>query len=138
MFFFFPFSRISITQGNIQILQRPISLSLLFLLSTGICVLSHSVMSDSLQAPWTMVFQTPLSMGFFRQGCWSGLPFPPPGIFLTQALNLHLLSLLHCRWIFYHQCHVGSHTITFFFIVYELSSFWFLSPSCFLFKEKIS
>ena len=23
--------------------------------------------------------QAPLSMGFFRQGYWSGLPFPPPG-----------------------------------------------------------
>ena len=23
--------------------------------------------------------QTPLSMGFSRQECWSGLPFPPPG-----------------------------------------------------------
>ena len=24
------------------------------------------------------------------------------GIFLTQRLNLHLLCLLHCRWIIYH------------------------------------
>ena len=23
--------------------------------------------------------QVPLSMGFFRQECWSGLPFPSPG-----------------------------------------------------------
>ena len=23
--------------------------------------------------------QAPLSMGFFRQEYWSGLPFPPPG-----------------------------------------------------------
>ena len=26
---------------------------------------------------------------------WSGLPCPPPGIFLTQGLNPHLLCLLH-------------------------------------------
>ena len=28
--------------------------------------------------PWTIACQTPLSMGFSRQGYWSGLPFPPP------------------------------------------------------------
>ena len=29
--------------------------------------------------PWTVAFQAPLSMGFFRQQYWSGLPFPSPG-----------------------------------------------------------
>ena len=29
--------------------------------------------------PWTIVCQAPLSMGFFRQEYWSGLPFPYPG-----------------------------------------------------------
>ena len=29
--------------------------------------------------PWTIACQTPLSMGFFRQEYWSGLPFPSPG-----------------------------------------------------------
>ena len=29
--------------------------------------------------PWTEVCQAPLSMGFFRQEYWSGLPGPPPG-----------------------------------------------------------
>ena len=29
--------------------------------------------------PWTVACQTPLSMGFFRQEYWSGLPLPPPG-----------------------------------------------------------
>ena len=28
--------------------------------------------------PWTAAHQAPLSMGFSRQGCWSGLPFPSP------------------------------------------------------------
>ena len=28
--------------------------------------------------PWTVTHQTPLSMGFFRQEYWSGLPFPSP------------------------------------------------------------
>ena len=29
--------------------------------------------------PWTVVHQAPLSMGFFRQKYWSGLPCPSPG-----------------------------------------------------------
>ena len=29
--------------------------------------------------PWTIAYQGPLSMGFSRQGYWSGLPFPSPG-----------------------------------------------------------
>ena len=34
-------------------------------------------MSDS-ATPWTVAHQAPLSMGFPRQGYWSGLPFPSP------------------------------------------------------------
>ena len=33
-------------------------------------------------------------MGFSRQEYWSGLPCPPPGIFLTQGSNPSLLCLL--------------------------------------------
>ena len=29
--------------------------------------------------PWTVVYQASLSMGFSRQGYWSGLPFLSPG-----------------------------------------------------------
>ena len=29
--------------------------------------------------PWTLAYQASLSMGFFRQKYWSGLPFPSPG-----------------------------------------------------------
>ena len=28
---------------------------------------------------WSVAHQAPLSIGFFRQEYWSGLPFPPPG-----------------------------------------------------------
>ena len=28
--------------------------------------------------PWTVTYQAPPSMGFFRQEYWSGLPFPSP------------------------------------------------------------
>ena len=40
-----------------------------------------SVMSDSFATPWTVVCRGPLSIGFFWQEYWSGLPFPPPGDF---------------------------------------------------------
>ena len=39
-------------------------------------VASSSVVSDSLQP---FASQAPPSMGFSRQECWSGLPFPSPG-----------------------------------------------------------
>ena len=41
--------------------------------------------------PWTAACQVPLSLGLFRYEYWNGLPFPSPGIFLTQGLNLGLL-----------------------------------------------
>ena len=39
---------------------------------------SRSVVFDS-ATPWTVAHQAPLSMGFFRQEHWSGVPFPSPG-----------------------------------------------------------
>ena len=43
-------------------------------------VLSYSVSCVRLFAtPWTVARQAPLSSGFSRQECWSGLPFPIPG-----------------------------------------------------------
>ena len=40
---------------------------------------SRSAMSDSVQAPWTVVCQASLSVGFSRPEYWSGQPFPSPG-----------------------------------------------------------
>ena len=44
--------------------------------------------------PWTVVYQASLSMGFFRQEYWSGLPFPftpdpgtEPGSLMSPALQ---------------------------------------------------
>ena len=75
----------------------------------GCAVLSHSVMSD-FATPWTVACQAPLCMEFSRQEYWSGLPFPSPGIFLTQGLNP---GLLHWRQILYHQSHKGSPLISY-------------------------
>ena len=55
--------------------------------------------------PWTVAHQPPLSMEFFRQEYWSGLPCPSPGIFPTQESNP---GLLYCRQILYHLSHQGS------------------------------
>ena len=47
---------------------------------------SCSVVSDS-ETSWTVAHQVPLSVEFFRQESWSGLPFPSTGIFPTEGLN---------------------------------------------------
>ena len=48
---------------------------------------SRSVVPDSLQHPWTAAHQAPLSMGFFRQGYCSSLPFPSPGDLLDPGIE---------------------------------------------------
>ena len=42
------------------------------------CSVAQSCPSNSATA-WTLACQAPLSMEFFRQESWSGLPCPPPG-----------------------------------------------------------
>ena len=37
-----------------------------------------------LATPWTVAHQAPLSMGFSRQECWSGVPLPSPHIYTTM------------------------------------------------------
>ena len=49
-------------------------------------------MSDSLETPWIVVCQAPLSMGFPRQEHWSGLPCPPPGDFPDPGIELTPLT----------------------------------------------
>ena len=44
---------------------------------------------------WTITCQAPLSIRFSRQEYWSGLPCPPPGVFLTQGSNMPVSCLLH-------------------------------------------
>ena len=56
-----------------------------FMLSVGCSVMSNSLWSCGRDR------QTPLSMEFSRQEYWSGMPFPSPGILLTQGSNLDLL-----------------------------------------------
>ena len=37
--------------------------------------------------PWTVAYQAALSMGFSRQECWSGVPFPSPGDLLDPGIK---------------------------------------------------
>ena len=48
-------------------------------LSKCVCVRAKSLKLCLFVTQWTVVSQVPLSMGFFRQGHWSGLPCPSPG-----------------------------------------------------------
>ena len=43
------------------------------------CMLSHFNHVQVFVTLWTVACQDPLSMGFFKQGYWSGLPYHPPG-----------------------------------------------------------
>ena len=50
-------------------------------------------MSDSL-TPGTLACQAPLSMGFSRPECWSGLPFPTPFELMLGTIFVALGSQL--------------------------------------------
>ena len=56
--------------------------------------------------------------GILQTRMLEGIPFPSPGIFLTQVLNL---GLPHCRQILYHLSHLQSlnicSSIVFYFLV---------------------
>ena len=41
----------------------------------------------TLVAPWTVARQAPLSIGFSRQECWSGLPFPSSGVLPDRGIE---------------------------------------------------
>ena len=43
------------------------------------CCCSVASFVSNFVTPWTVARQAPLSVGFFRQDYWSGLPCPPPG-----------------------------------------------------------
>ena len=57
----------------------------------SVCVFSHFQVFAS---PWTVTCQAPVSLEFSSQEYWSGLSFPPLGIFLIQGSNPRLLHLM--------------------------------------------
>ena len=70
------------------------------------CMLSCFSCVQLFATLWTVARQAPQSMGFSRQECWSGLPCPPPVIFLTQGSKP---GFLHYRWILSHQRSPAEH-----------------------------
>ena len=68
--------------------------------------------------PWTVAHQAPPSMGFSRQGYWSGLSFPSPGIFPTQGSKP---SLLHWPVGSLPLSHQGSPYITYLEITMKIA-----------------
>ena len=65
------------------------------------CVLSKSLQPYlTLQSPWTVACQAPLSMGFSRQEYWGGLPCPPhmlPYLGLFSTLNFMAIKTVFFR-----------------------------------------
>ena len=57
---------------------------------------------------WTVVHQAPISMGFPRHEYWSGLPFPPLEISVTQDQTC--ISYISClgRGVLQHYHQLGS------------------------------
>ena len=55
------------------------SLMIRTLLVNHACMLSRCNRVQLFATPWNRARQALLSMGFFRQEYWSGLPCPPPG-----------------------------------------------------------
>ena len=55
--------------------------------------------------PWTVAYQAPLSMGFSRQQCWNGLPFPSPRDLPNPGIEPGSPT---SRQTLYHLSHQGS------------------------------
>ena len=74
------------------------------------CELTHSVASNSLQLPWAVTQQAPLSVGFSRQEYWSRMPCPPPGDLPDTGIKpTSPASPCIGRWILYHWAHIKVH-----------------------------
>ena len=70
-------------------------------INTDVCVYTVSL---TICDPWTLDHKTPLSMGFFRQEYWSGMPWPTPGDGSNAGME-PVSPHVHCRWILNHQHH---------------------------------
>ena len=61
-----------------------------------------------LASPWSVAYHAPPFMGFSRQECWSGLPFPSPGYVPDPGFEpMSLPSSCIGRKILYQLSHQG-------------------------------
>ena len=56
-------------------------------------IINRSVMPGLFEILWAAAHQAPLSMGFSRQGYWSGLPFPSPQDLPNPGIELRSPAL---------------------------------------------
>ena len=59
--------------------------------------------------PWTVAYQAPPSMGFSRQECWNGFPFPSPGDLPDPGIKPRSPALQQTLYSLSHQ---GSYEVT--------------------------
>ena len=72
------------------------------------CVLKSVSRIQPFATLWMVTHQAPLSIGFFRQDYWTGLPFPPPEDLPNPGSNSCVLRLLHWWEHSLPLSHVGS------------------------------
>ena len=74
---------------------EPRFLSRFLLHSASVCKVKVKSLSRVrlFMTPWTVAYQAPLSMGFSRQECWNGLPFPSPGDLPDPGIELRSPAL---------------------------------------------
>ena len=58
----------------------------------SVCMLSRFSRVQLFATLWTVAHQAPLSVGFSRQDCWSGLPWPAPGDLPNPGIELTSLK----------------------------------------------
>ena len=86
-----PFRPASALNQSPPSLSKPIS-EKDFMKTVFFCCLAEECRVRLFGTPWTEAYQAPLSMAFFRQGYWSGLP--PPGDCPNPGIEQQQLSVL--------------------------------------------
>ena len=91
VFFMVQLSHSYITAGKTMALTRQIFVSkvmsllvITFLTRRKVKESEVAQLCPTLCHPWIVAHQAPPSMGFSRQECWSGLPFPSPSLYQSH------------------------------------------------------
>ena len=84
--------------GGTSVTSQGILMNWFLILKMPCC--AKSLQSCPTLSPWTATRQAPLSEGFSRQECWSGLLCPPPGALPDPGILGHPFwqYLLHQNW----------------------------------------
>ena len=81
----------NLSEGLLWKRQQNLSMHMM---CTYVCSVKSLQSCPTLWDPMDYTHQAPLFMGFSRQECWSGLPFPPPGELPDPGTDPHLPFLL--------------------------------------------